>query len=197
MFSHTPRSDLFRLTLPDTFYIKSISDKYNKWINRDPVVIRSIEELVNESIQGFDTPQYGTTLIEQTFNSGDGISNINYQLPLESDQKLIEKVFQITFRHTVGFITYYYLLEHLFAYYAMGPGNETKRKPFGTVIHESMLPTGQIVCKSTYKQCFMTGMDGISNRYDTVSRDNTTFNVTFGYNIFGTSFNLPEVVIKE
>lgn len=195
MFSQNSRQDKFQVLLPDSFFIDSIVSKYNQWVNQHPVILRTIQEMLIESIQGFDTPEFSTTLIGQTTNV-DGVSKTISQYPLESTGKLLEKTFQLSFRHSDGFITYFLMLEHFFTRYQMGPGNKTKRKPFGTVIVELKLPNNNVVCRIKFHQCYLISVPSLSLSYSAQQRDITSFSCNFEYNNFETTFELPKPLIK-
>lgn len=194
MFSQNPRADQFKIIFPDDFYIKEITDKYDDLLNQKPYIFNNINSLLEESIRTFDTPEFGYNLIEQLESNGDGVSRIHQQVPKESEQKLAEKTFSITFRHCDGFLTYFMMLEHFFSRYKLG--TNPNRKNFGPIIIEINLPNGLAVCRIKLRRVNLIGVPSLSLDYASTARDQSTFTCTFGYDLFETTFELPTAKLK-
>jgi hypothetical protein len=196
MFSQNPRPDAFRLTIPDTFFIPEICNKYNQLLKQYPYVLKTIDAMLIESIQSIDSPAFGFTAISQNTIDSNNAGYDGFQTPKESFQKLTEKTFSVTFRHTNGFMTYFLMLEHFFKRYEMGQGSS--RKPFGSMYLETLMPTpGQVLCRIRFDKCILVGIDNLSLTYSGLNRDASTYTCTFAYSEFSTSFELPQLKLKQ
>lgn len=191
MFSQNPRPDSFKFIIPDTFFIQDICSKYNQFLKQKPVVLTSIEQMLLESMQSIDSPEFGFNAISQIIQDGNQAGYDSFQAPKESVQKLTEKTFVITFRHCDGFMTYFLMLEHFFKRYEMGAGSD--RKPFGTAILETLMPNSYPICRIKFHRCMLVGVSNISLTYSGLNRDASTFSCTFAYSEFETSFDLPDL----
>ena len=195
MFSQNPRTDYFTVIVPDKFFRTDVIAKYNEVIAQRQYPFSTIEEMLLESIQSFNTPDFGYTVNNQTVQDGSFAGYDSGTTSKESIQKLTEKTFTITFRHTDGFMTYWMLLELFFAAYTMGPDNPN-RKDFGQVIFETRMPDGQSICRVKYNQCRLVGVPGLMFTYASPTRDFSTFECTFAYNTFETAFDMPTLKLK-
>jgi hypothetical protein len=196
MFSQNPRIDLFTVIFPDSFFISELTEKYNSLLSQKPYILDSIEDILRESIQSFESPRFGFSVIEQMTKDPAGAGyNIN-QTPMQSMQTLAEKTFSISFRHSDGFLTYFLMMEHFFKRYEMGPGTKETRKPFGTIILETLLPNGLKVSRIKFRDCKLTTIPSLELSYSSPSRDFSTFECEFAYNTFETTFDLPDLKLK-
>lgn len=194
MFSHNPRPDYFRFIMSDEFFLADICSKYNDMLKQKPGVLQTIDQLLIESIQSIDSPEFGFTAAGQGIIDANFAGYDNFQAPKESIQKLTEKTFSVTFRHTDGYMTYFLMLEHFFKRYQMGAG--ANRKHFGTCILETLMPNYYPICRVRYNRCILVGVDGLSLTYSGLNRDASTFTCTFAYSEFSTSFDIPELKLK-
>lgn len=196
MFSPNPRTDLFNVIIPDTFFLSSITNKYNDYLKQKPYILPTIDQILIESIQSIDFPEFGYTPLEQ--NTIDG-NNAGYNIPQpskDSVQKLTEKIINITFRHTDGFMTYFMMMEHFFKRYEMGPGSIELRKPFGDIICETQIAAGPDLCRIYFKKCVLINSPDLHLSYASPTRDFSTFECRFAYAEFKTTFEMPTLNLK-
>ena len=197
MLSPPPDSSYFKLLLPVDFFIKDVVDKYSLHLQQYNYPFETISQMFNESLQSFEMPEFGTTMVTQN------MIDVNFagygwnQLPKTSEQSLIsDKLLNLTFRHTEGFLTYFMALELFFTRYKLGY-NPTKRLPFGTVLLETLNANGDSVCKIKLQKCQIVGLNGLGLSYANSQRDNSTFDLTIGYTEFETSLNVPDLIFNH
>lgn len=197
MFSPDPKRSLFEFLFPDNFILSDIAEKYNTYLSQKRYTFDDIESVLMESLQGFNSPEYGTTPIEQTKRDDSFLGTQRYDLPKESVQKLSDKTFSITFRHVDGFLTYQLMQELLFRYYTIGEETTKHRGVFGNCILKLNRADGDWISKVSYHQCSIIGLTSLDLSYSSVNRDFLTFNVNFSYNDLSTAFNIPQLDLKS
>lgn len=196
MLSQNPRADNFNIILPMNFFIDEIIEKYNKLLSQKPYPFDNIIDMLAESIQSFDTPEYGIQPVEQNLANANGTSDSYFTLPKQSLQRAADsKTFQISYRHSDGYLTYFMMMEHFF--HRLKLGNDDALKPFGTTFLEFKIPTGEIVYRLKFEHCHLIGVPSLALTYATPSRDFTTFICNFAYTQFQTTFEIPEPKLKS
>ena len=73
MLSLTPRYDLFRFSFPKDFLPEAVEEKYSPIINKNPGVLYTPIDYLNESIQGVNFPGISDILIQQTQHGSNSI----------------------------------------------------------------------------------------------------------------------------
>ena len=68
MLQPNPAANCFTFVLPSEFFIDSVCEKYDKYFEMMGGTFRSIKDVINESIQSIDMPNYSV------FNN---IANVN------------------------------------------------------------------------------------------------------------------------
>lgn len=193
MFSNNPRADLFKLNLPDSFFIPEITDKYNEYLSQFPRVLGSIEAVINESIQSFISPEFGYTAIEQQSNIQGGAIT-NYTASKLNEQQLAEKTLQIVFRHTEAYLTYWCMMEHFFHRYRIG--EQSARKPWGDLILITTLDDGIPLCKIIFQNVLFNGIDNLNLSFNSLISQFDTFTCTFTYSTLQNSIIIPELKLS-
>jgi hypothetical protein len=197
MLSPNPDPSLFNIILPNDFFIKSITEKFSMHLKQFNYPFSSIEQVFNESIQSFDMPDFGFTMISQNTIDINHAGYEAFQIPKTSEQSLIDdKLIALTMRHTNGFMTYFLALELFFERYKLG-FNQTKRKPFGTVILQTLDIARNVVCNIKLHNCQIVGLSGLPLTFAKPNRDFSTYTLTIGYTEFETSLNVPDLVFNK
>ena len=75
--SLSPRYDLFRFMLPNEFLPKEVAAKWQKYIDRDAVVILNPLDYLNESIKGITIPGISDVNIQQNQHGSNTIVRQN------------------------------------------------------------------------------------------------------------------------
>ena len=170
--SLSPRYDLFRFMLPNEFLPKEVAAKWQKYIDRDAVVILNPLDYLNESIKGITIPgisdvniqqnQHGSNTIVRQNATKYNLGRINVEPNADnvwvSSANPLDKIsrdFQVTFRLNQGMYNY-----------------------FIDLLNEE----GVAVSRVYLYDCKMDGIDGLEFSYDKVERQSDTFNVTFKFN---------------
>lgn len=191
MFALDPRPDLFRTRLPDDFIEDDILKKYDHFVTRKPHTFCSFIDVMNESIQSFDLPSFGFNANTQESVSALGGSSESVSAPSQNIQKTIDNSFSITFRHTEAYMSYWFMVEHYFKKYQLGPdGNRT---PMSFLNLEVLNYRQQSIATISFSNVLYTGADGLSLSYASIDRAATTFTVNFQYQTFTPSFTIPEI----
>lgn len=194
MLSNNPRIDKFLLIFSDDFFIPEIINKYDQILKQLNYPLLSIKDMIKESIKNVETPEFAYTPIEQIVQDGNYSGFPDAKVSPMSEQQLSEsKTIDVTFRHSDGFLTYWCLLEHFYARYAMGPNN--KRGPFSSLILQTYSQKGFPSARIYYEQMLFKKIPAILFDYSSPDRNILEFTCSFHYNTFSTSIMLPELNI--
>lgn len=193
--SLSPRYDQWRFQLPKDFLPEEVESKWQEYINKEPGVIITPIDYLNESIKGITFPGINDVLIQQSQHStnpiirqnkrGQSLGRINVdpnqeniyvgpQNPLDR----IDREFKVTFRLNQGLCNYFMLYESLF--YRICKHELYKN---GDEFHVDILNEDGIAITRIYlRQCAMSGIDGLDFSFDKVERQSDTFDVMFKFN---------------
>lgn len=194
MLSLSPRFDLFRFNLPKEFLPKEVEKKWLPMLQREPGVLITPIDYLNESIVGISLPGIQEINItqEQTstnsitrLNNGRGLGRINVEPkhdntyktpanPLES----IDRTFKVSFRLNQGLYNYFMIYESIF-YRMCKPWDYNDGEDFSIEILNEM---GEVTLTVKLFQCMVGGIDGLEFSYDKVTRESNTFDVSWDFN---------------
>lgn len=189
MLSLTPRYDLFRFSFPKDFLPEEVIEKYSHILNKNPGVIYTPIDYLNESIQGINFPGISDILVQQTQHGSNDIvkrkgkinvepsHNIIYQTPSNPLDK-IEMSFKVTFRMNQGLYNYFMIYETIF--HQLCKPNRGDHQPAYRI--ELMNEDGVVNSIITFKDVLIDGIDGLDFNYNKIERDSGTFDVTFKFN---------------
>lgn len=207
MLSLSPRYDLFRFLLPKEFLPKEVEDKWKELFSREPGVIISPIDYLNESIKSITIPGVTDINIQQQQHSYNPIIRKNTngtnlgKLNIEPNQNnsyvspanpldKIERKFTVTFRFNQGLYNYFMLYETLF-YRICKNLNYQDGEDFNIdILNEE----GVAITHIKLSQCLMDGIDGLEFSYDKVDRQTDTFNVTWVFNNIDIDFSIPDPI---
>lgn len=190
MLSINPRNDLFRFYFPENFFRPSIINKYTRFLKQEYYYFDDFQDVINESIKELVFPSVQYTPQEQIQSGTSGnnsANNIYYRTP-ENIQRLQEKTVEVTLRHTDGYITYFCLLEHFYFYF--NPENNKER--IGNMSLQTLSSDGYVMTTLYFKNCIFTGISELPLSYANQDRPESTFTITFYFNLFDTTFSLPK-----
>lgn len=191
MFSLDPRPDKFRTRLPQEFLEASIVSRYDQILGQKPYLFDKFESVINESIQSFELPLFGYTAATQRSNQSSGGSIETVSVPGQSIQNTIDNTFTITFRHSEAYLTYWFMVEHYFKKYKLGP--DSNRAPMPALLLEMLDYRDNTVALINFKNVLFTGVDGLSLSYNSIDRTPSTFTASFAYSEFIPQFNIPSL----
>lgn len=195
MLSLSPRYDLFKFNLPRDFLPGSITEKWSRIINREPGVLTTPIDVLNESIKSISIPAISDLLIQQSQHSynkmmitespqGKSLGRINVEakqdntsLTTNNPLDKIPRELKVTFRLNQGFTNYFMMFE-----YAMMQANRAYDVPPVELMIDLLSETGEIFARITLSQCAVDGIDGLELSYDKVDRSADTFDITWKFN---------------
>ncbi len=190
MLSLSPRFDLFKFAFPKDFLPDEVSGKYTDIISKNPGVVTTPIDYLNESIQSITIPGMTDLLIVQQqhetntnkvklhkFNV-EPKHDINYLSSANPLEKL-GKDFKVTFRQNQGLYNYFMIYETIFHRYT----KTENIRPYDPVFLIDILnESGNVISRIKLKDVFIDGIDGLDFNYNKVERDSSTFDVTFKFN---------------
>ncbi|MBR5297482.1 MAG: hypothetical protein IKU29_06415 [Parabacteroides sp.] len=189
MLSLSPRRDLFKFAFPRDFIPPEVAEKYRNILSKNPCIISTPIDYLNESIQGVNIPGISDVNISQSQHSSNASIKSYNKLNVEPKTDIIHtsssnpldkinKEFTVTFRMNQGFYNYFMLYETLF-HYICKPNQRTEEP----VLYVDILDeSGVVRSRIKYMDVHMDGIDGLDFSYDKVTRDSDTFTVTFKFN---------------
>lgn len=189
MLSLSPRHDLFRFAFPRDFLPTEIVERYGKIINKEPGVLVSVIDYLNESIQGINIPGVSDVNTIQTQHASNSIIKTEKRLNVEPRVDVIHtstsnpldkinKEFTVTFRLNQGLYNYFMMYETLFHYICKPILKSEEPILYVEILDES----GVVRSRIKFIDVHMDGIDGLDFNFNKVQRDADTFNVVFKFN---------------
>lgn len=199
MLSPNPHYSYFRVSFPNEFFLESITKKYDSIFTQYKYPFQDMKTVFLESFQGIEFPGFGYQTVSQNVTDANQAGYDWNQPPKSSEQLLAEqKILTLTFRHIDAFLTYFFAMETFFKRYELGPNNETKRKPFGPIILDTLdTMSEQPVCRLKFFKCHLIGLTPIEFTYSDPKRSMDTYELNFSYTEFETSIIIPELKLKK
>lgn len=200
MLSLKGRQDKFQVVLPKEIIPEKVNNKYEKILIAQKSFIYKPIDLLNESIQKIEILGINdATVSQEQPSTGEPMldnSRINQnKFPHSSTNvfyraatnplSLIDKTFNITFRHTLGFISYFILFESFLYTYS----RDMKYKNIAKQIHINLTDEkGAIFSQIVLDHPLIDGIDMLSLDYSQPIAQSQTFNVNFKYSNFDYKF---------
>lgn len=200
MFALKGRQDGFRFLLPKEFLCDEIVEKYQKIITSKNSFYSTPIDFLNETIQkiqvlGFDN---GTEQQQQSYRGKPLIDKKrqdqnNFLYPsgeysyrsTQSPVSLIDKTFNVTFRHTLGFLNYFMLFENFQYQY-------TRDRYYKNIDYQFTIDLfnekGSIYSRIVLDAPFVHSMDMLDLDFTQPIAQSQTFNVAFKYSDFDFQF---------
>ena len=189
MLSLSPRYDLFRFQFPRDFLPTEISEKYNKILNREPGVLVTAIDYLNESIKGTNLPGISDVNVAQQQHSSNTVEKTKTRLNVEPKTDIIHtstsnpldkinKEFRVTFRINQGLYNYFMMYETIFHYIC----NPMLREGEPVLYIELLDEDGVVRSRIKYMDCHVDGIDGLEFTFNKTERDAGEFDVTFKFN---------------
>ena len=200
MFGLKGRQDGFRLLFPKEFLVPQVEEKYSKILAEKHGFYLSPIDFINESIQkvnvlGFQNatvqqqqpsrgePTIDPNRVEQNkflyaatdYNYRNGVSPIS----------LTDRTFNVTFRHSLGYLNYFILFENFWYQFARDMKYEDLMQRLSIdIINEK----GSIYSRIVLFYPLINGMDMLEFDYSQPVAQSQTFNVEFKYSNFDFEF---------
>ncbi len=193
--SCSPRYDQFRLAFDKTFLPPEVNEKWQKFFAKEPGVIKTPIDYLNESIKGITFPGISDINIQQAQHSSNpivrrngrdgnlGRINVdpkqdNTYVGSNNPLDRIDRTFKVTFRMNQGLYNYWMLYETIFYRICKHELYEDGEDLFIDILNED----GLGVTRVHLFQCHIDGIDGLDFSYDKVERQSDTFDVNFKFN---------------
>lgn len=207
MLSLSPRYDLIRFLLPKDFLPEEINQKWLEFFNREPGVVVTPIDYLNESIKGITLPgisdvnitqqQHSTNPIARENTNGKNLGRLNVEpnqnntyVGASNPLALIDRKFTVTFRLNQGLYNYFMLYETLFHRICKHLLYQEGEDFIVDVLNED----GVAVSHIKLMQCHMDGIDGLEFSFDKVDRQSDSFNVVWTFNNIDMEFVAPEPI---
>ena len=193
MLSLSPRFDQFRFTLPKDFLPRIVEERFRTVLNKEPGVVVTPIDYLNESIQSISLPGMDGLSIEQDQHEShpvtrslnkfgrinvEPVHKTTYQSSGNPLEKL-DKQFKITFRLNQGLYNYFMIYETIFHRYAKTDGTRDHDPVFQIYLLDE---DGTAISCILLKNLVIDGIDGLDFNFSKVERESTTFEVRFKYN---------------
>ena len=189
MLSLSPRYDLFRFQFPRDFLPTEISEKYTKILNREPGVLVTAIDYLNESIKGTNLPGISDINVAQQQHSTNSVEKTKLRLNVEPKTDIIHtatsnpldkinKEFKVTFRMNQGLYNYFMMYETIFHYICKPMLRESEPVLYIELLDED----GVVRSRIKYMDCHIDGIDGLDFTFNKTERDSGEFEVTFKFN---------------
>ena len=190
------RQDAFRLLLPKNFLVEEIEQKYTEILREKRGYFLTPIDFVNESIQkvnvlGFQQQQQSkgaeptllANRIEQNKFTYAG-SDFNYR-SATSPIALTDRTFNITFKHTLGYLNYFILFENF--WYQFSRDMKYDKLPHSFFV-DMFNERGSIYARIELLYPMIDSMDMLEFDYSQPVAQSQTFNIQFKYSNFDLQF---------
>ena len=201
MFGLKGRQDGFRLLFPKEFLVPEIEEKYSNILKEKHGYYVTPIDFLNESIQkvnvlGFQNgtvqqnqtsrgsePTFKQNRIEQNnflyagteYNYRNGVSPIS----------LTDRTFNVTFRHTLGYLNYFMIFENFWYQFSRDMDySSLMQQLFIDILNEK----GSIYSRIVLYYPLINSMDMLEFDYSVPVAQSQTFNVEFKYSNFDFEF---------
>ena len=201
MFGLKGRQDGFRLLLPKEFLVPEVEEKYAGILKDKIGYFDSPIDFLNETIQkvnvlGF---QDGTMTQDQPVKGAEPTmkpnrikqnqfqyagSQFNYRSGVPPIQ-LTDKTFNITFRHTLGYLNYFMLFENFWYQFSRDMNYEDLPQRFTIDLFNEI---GSIYSRVSLFYPMINSMDMLEFDYTQPVAQSQTFNIEFKYSNFDFEF---------
>lgn len=202
MFALAPDKDGFRLLFPDEFIPEELEEKYTKILVESHSFITKPIDFLNETIQkievlgfssgtmtqqqtrhGYPTREYDR--VEQNWMQG-GFADVIYRSNGNASQ-LVDHTLNVDFRHTLGYVNYFLLLESFYYQFARDTDNLDRNLDFDFNV-DLLNKYGSVYSRIVLKDPLLDGMDMLQFDYTTPNVASSSFRCVFKYSDFDYQF---------
>ena len=200
MFGLKGRQDGFRLLFPKEFLVPQVEEKYSKILAEKHGFYLSPIDFINESIQKVNVLGFQNATVQQQQSSrGEptidpnrveqnkflyAATDYNYRNGV-SPISLTDRTFNVTFRHSLGYLNYFILFENFWYQFARDMKYEDLMQRLSIdIINEK----GSIYSRIVLFYPLINSMDMLEFDYSQPVAQSQTFNVEFKYSNFDFEF---------
>lgn len=193
MFALKGRKDGFRFCFPHNYICDEINDKYAKILQEQKSFFGNPIDFVNESIKSIQILGFSEATYEQQqpgtgnpLRNPERLQQNRFQYPMagtsyrseKNPLNLIDKTFNVIFRHTLGYLNYFILFENFWYLYSRDTKNEDERQTFAIDIIDGH---GRAYSRIILYDPVIHGMDMLNLDYSQPIAQSETFQVVFKY----------------
>ena len=200
MFGLKGRQDGFRLLFPKEFLVPEIEEKYTKILAEKHGYYLTPIDFINESIQKVNVLGFQNATVQQQQSSrGEPTLNdmrveqnkflyaatdYNYRNGV-SPISLTDRTFNVTFRHSLGYLNYFILFENFWYQFSRDMKyEELVQKLYIDIMNER----GSIYSRIALFYPLINSMDMLDLDYSQPIAQSQTFNIEFKYSNFDFEF---------
>ena len=169
-----PKSSSFYFNFPKGFFSERVTEKYKKYIERQPIPFDSVQSYVNSTIQSIGFPSMTIDSVEQIRPLGKKIA-YKGSTPV---QDLFSKDFSINFKMADGFINYFIMLDTVLDFV-----NFANEQTFVQNLPVRIMDNdGNIVTSVTFQEVLFTSFSELELNYTNNNPSYTSFTLGFKCN---------------
>ena len=212
MLSLKGRQDMYRLILPDELIPEEINEKYTKILTDKKSFIYKPIYLLNETIQKIQVLGFNSgTVTQQQVMTGSSVmhpnnpayepqnefqythTDYNYRTAA-NPVSLVDKTFNIDFRHTLGYLNYFILFESFFYQNMRDMNYNNLPKQMNIDIYNE---GGEIYSRIVLFDPLIDGIDMLDLDFSQPVANSQTFRVIFKYSNIDFQFLEDSYVTKQ
>ena len=212
MLSLKSRQDMYRLILPDELIPEEINEKYTKILTDRRSFIYKPIDLLNETIQKIQVLGFNNgTVAQQQVMTGRSVmhpndpayepqnefqyahTDYNYRT-VANPVALVDKTFNIDFRHTLGYLNYFILFESFFYQNMRDMNYKNLPKQINVDIYNE---GGEIYSRIVLFDPLIDGIDMLDLDFSQPVANSQTFRVIFKYSNIDFQFLEDTYVTKQ
>lgn len=195
------RQDSFRLLLPKNFLVEEVEEKYTNILKEKRGYFLTPIDFINESIQKVNVLGFQNATVQQQQQSK-GAEPTLYKNRIESNKfayaasdfnyrssvspiALTDRTFNITFRHTLGYLNYFMLFENFWYQFSRDMKYENMPQSFFVDLFDER---GSIYARIELMYPMIDSMDMLEFDYTQPLAQSQTFNIQFKYSNFDLQF---------
>lgn len=193
MFTLKGRKDNFKFLLPNDFIVDEINDKYARILQEQRSFIYKPIDFLNETIRSIQVLGFNDATVMQQqpgygFNlrSAKRTEQNRFSFPASEHAyrsqvnplQLLDKTFNVTFRHTLGFINYFMIFENFWYIYHR---DTTSKEASTQFTIDFMDGYGRAYSRITLMDPLINSIDMLSLDYTAPVASSETFTVAFKY----------------
>lgn len=195
------RQDGFKLILPKEFLVTEVEKKYSEILKEKCGYFSSPIDFINETIQKVNVLGFSNGTVvqnqqtrgtEPTLNSSRvkqnkfmyAASEFNYRNSIPPIA-LTDKTFNITFRHTIGYINYFILFENFWYLFSRDMKYNDMPQKFNIDLFNEM---GSVYSRISLYYPMINSMDMLEFDYTQPIAQSQSFNIEFKYSNFDFEF---------
>lgn len=197
VIDHIAQRNRFRIYIPDLFFVKSITDKYDDLLRQNKnQTFRNIKDVINSSILEVDLPSFNyTPPLQQKRRSG-RINTTGHARVFSGGVNNTTSVeITISLKHTKGFLSYWCLVEHYIYHAKMRKTDEQGREPrssFGDIKINTLDDNDRVLTEGCVTKTVFNSIDGLNLNKEIKPDERPTFNIGF----VGTAYDIDVVLPK-